>query len=198
MKTCPYCAEEIQDEAILCRYCKKDLLQKKSLHSASPVPAYAQNKRNNSNAIIFFAGIIIIIIAYFLSRSTSPPITPTPRPRPTSTSRPTSSSYGISNIQTQVAGHNQPEGCYNWSEVTPLMIGKNICVTGIVHRNSPIAGTTTHITFTDDENKFFLASGTYYYPDVTKGDCVMAQGTVLQNTYHVPYIDIDNGLKNCN
>jgi len=76
------------------------------------------------------------------------------------------------------------------------MIGLQTCVYGYVYKTRDAGESTTQILFTADPNAFFLASGTYWYP-AHPGDCVIAEGRILQSGSGVPYLNIDKALYKC-
>ncbi len=61
MKKCPFCAEEIQDEAIICRFCNFDLKTRKPIQPQFSNAQKAETKSSVSDGVKLGCGMFIIL-----------------------------------------------------------------------------------------------------------------------------------------
>jgi len=92
-----------------------------------------------------------------------------------------------------VAPPETTPSCNKWDQITLDMAGDVVCVYGIAFSHQG----KSRIDFSPEKNSFFLIDGTYYYPNLAEGECVVAEKKVEVFDGKIPFMTIKGDLYKC-
>ncbi len=78
MKKCPHCAEQVQDEAVFCKHCKKDIPQITAQQIASSNEQFYNKPLSKRILLAIIAVIVIVSLLYSFKNSQTQPVETAP------------------------------------------------------------------------------------------------------------------------